>query len=178
MTLASTITRPVAIYREEQNFCWWVYALLALMAATGIAVSIWQGQGEAERAVGSWSGQVPVVLLVGLTVPSVLVLGVLRMTTEVTPSECRIWFGWIPTFQYKLALDTVSRVEVVKYRPLADCGGWGIRRSRSGERVYNARGDRGVRVELADGTRLLIGSQMPEELERALKHGMRPTAIV
>lgn len=177
MTLASTITRPVSIYREEQNFGWWVYGLLALMAGVGLLCVLWKGQGGAEGVRMSWSGQVPLVLAVGLVLPAVLVLGVLRMTTEVTPAECRVWFGWVPTFHHTVTLTDVVKVEVVEYRPMADYGGWGIRRGRNGERVYNARGNRGVRLELGDGTRVLVGSQTPEELARAIEQGIRPTPV-
>jgi hypothetical protein len=38
--------------------------------------------------------------------------------------------------------------------------------------VLNARGDRGVRIELADGSRLLVGSQRPEDLALALERAM------
>ena len=149
VTLASTITRPVSIYREEQNFGWWVYGLLALMAGVGDrCVACGRGQGGAEGGTDSWSGQVPLVLAVGLVVACGAGGGRLRMTTEVTPSECRIWFGWIPTFHHTVTLADVVQGGGGEYRPLADCGGWGIRRSRNGERVYNARGNRGVRVRV------------------------------
>ena len=83
------------------------------------------------------------------------------MTTEVTPTDVRVWFGWVPTYRRFVAVGAVQRIEVVSYRPLLDYGGWGIRTGRDGERVLNARGNRGVRLDLADGTRLLIGSQRP-----------------
>lgn len=171
MTVATTLPGPVAVYREEQNFAWWVYALLAVMAGVGVLFVLWDG-GKAPPGDG-WSGEIPVALAVGLALPAILVVGVLRMTTEVTPVDCRIWFGWIPTFHHTILLSSIQKVEVVEYRPLRDCGGWGIRRGRGGERVFNARGNRGVRVELTDGTRLLIGSQRPAELAQVL-HGAPP----
>jgi hypothetical protein len=67
----------------------------------------------------------------------------------------------------------VLRVEVVQYRPIADCGGWGIRIGKDGERVLNARGNRGVRIHLIDGSRILIGSQRPEELALAVEGALR-----
>ena len=60
------------------------------------------------------------------------------------------------------------------YRPLADYGGWGVRTGRDGERVLNARGNRGVRLDLSDGTRLLVGSQRPEALAVAIERAIRP----
>ncbi len=45
---------------------------------------------------------------------------------------------------------------------------------RDGERALIARGNRGVRLELIDGSKLLIGSQRPEALAMALERALRP----
>ena len=165
--------RPAAaVFREEQNFAWWVYALLAALFVSTLAGAVWKGLPLLPSAHGWWI-EVPITLLVGLGLPSLLIVGVLRMTTEVTPTDCRVWFGWLPTYRHVVLLSAIQRVEVVRYRPLRDCGGWGIRRGRNGERVLSARGDRGVRLYLADGSQLLIGSQQPEELAEALERAMR-----
>ena len=91
-----------------------------------------------------------------------VVVFLLHMTTEVTPTDVRVWFGWAPTYPRSCRSARSARIEVVTYRPIADYGFWGIRAGRDGERALIARGNRGVRLELTDGTRLLIGSQRPE----------------
>jgi hypothetical protein len=172
----AAITPPAAIYREEQTFGWWVYALLAAPVVTLAVLGLAGAQAHPGAAVSvhAWAREVPLGLVFGLTLPAVLVVGVLRMITEVTPAEVRVWFGWLPTYRRVVPIAGIKGVEVVRYRPFADYGGWGIRRGRDGERVLNARGDRGVRLHLADGTRLLIGSQRPEELAAVLKRAMQP----
>jgi hypothetical protein len=174
VSVATTLQPPTTVYREDQNFAWWVYVVLAVMATTTALTYLAVGPGG--NANGGRASGLGVFLLVGLALPSVLVLGVLRMTTEVTPLSCRVWFGWIPTYRHSVPISSITRVEVVTYRPLADCGGWGIRRGRDGERVLNARGNRGVRLILSDGSRLLIGSQRPEELAQALEQAIQPQA--
>jgi hypothetical protein len=167
---------PVVIYREEQNFDWRVYGVMALaegllwsallcMYATAPHPGGAGTQASAELAVG---------LLVGLVLPAVLVVGLLRMTTEVSPTGLRVWFGWIPTYRRVIPIGTIQKIEVVTYRPFADYGGWGIRLGRDGVRVLNARGDQGVRIDLVDGSKFLIGSQLPEELARALEQALLP----
>ena len=47
-------------------------------------------------------------------------------------------------------------------------GGWGFRWGSSG-RAYNLRGNRGVQLTLADGGRLLLGSQRADELAAAIE---------
>ena len=60
-----------------------------------------------------------------------------------------------------------------EYRALREYGGWGIRYGAAGK-AYNVSGNRGVQLEYSDGQRLLIGSQRPEELCRAIDLLMEP----
>ncbi len=174
MSVSSTTLRPPsAIYREEQNFAWWIYVLLIVMAVVGVGSFLGADPPEAARSPGGWGLEVPLVLAIALVLPSVLILGVLHMTTQVTPTQCQVWLGWIPTYRTAVPLATIVSIEIVEYRPIADYGGWGIRRGRDGERVLNARGNRGVRLTLSDGARLLIGSQKPENLALAIDQARR-----
>ena len=176
VSLVTALRPPAAIYREEQNFGWWVYALLAVMVALGCA-GLGRDHPARPNPVPAHRGggvEVPLALAVGLTLPAVLVVGVLRMTTEVTPSEVRVWYGWLPTYRRAVPVGGIVRADVVRYRPVRDCWGWGVRKGLDGEIVLNARGDRGVRLTLADGSRLLIGSQRPEELAAAIWRAIRP----
>ncbi len=172
----ATLQPSAIVYREEQNFAWWIYALLGVMVLLAWAAPAWHHPGAANPAVAGhgWGLQLPIGLAIGLALPSVMVIGVLRMTTEVTPTDVRVWFGWIPTYRQFVPLSTIERLEVVRYRPIADFGFWGIRSGRDGEFLLCARGNRGVRLHLCDGTRLLIGSQRPEALAIALEKAMRP----
>ena len=169
---------PAVIYREEQNFDWRVYALIVLIEAVvgGLA---WSHRAAVHPpgAARFWTIDGPIGLIASLIVPAALVIGLLRMTTEVTPTELRVWFGWVPTYRRVLNVAAIQRIEVVTYRPIADYWGWGIRSGRDAERVYNARGNRGVRLDLADGTRILIGSQRPETLAAVLESTIMPPAV-
>lgn len=169
----AAIQPPSAIYREEQRFGWWVYALMILMMA--LAWALFEGRGLVRPGMfGQRAQQLFLAVAAGMSLPVVFMLGVLRMTTIVTPLDVRIWFGYFPTYRRTISMLTISRVEVVQYQPLRHCGGWGIRIGRDGERVYNARGNRGVRLHLIDGSKILIGSQRPEELALAVEGAIRP----
>jgi hypothetical protein len=99
------------------------------------------------------------------------------MTTEVTPSEVRVWYGWVPVYRRAVSIGSVKSHSVVQFRPISDHGGWGILAGRDGERVLTARGNRGVRIELSDGTKLLIGSQRPEELAETIERARSPDVV-
>jgi len=170
----AAIQPPSAIFREEQRFGWWLYALLAAMMAVAWSMLLGQRPGVANPGAGP-HGQILIAsIAAGLVLPVLLVVGVLRMTTVVTPTEVHVWFGFLPTYRRALPFGSIARAEIVQYRPIRDHGGWGIRSTRDGERVFNARGDRGVRLHLLDGSKVLIGSQRPEELFLAVEGALRP----
>jgi hypothetical protein len=165
--VASVVTlQPArAIFREEQYFDWRVYALIAsLEVLTGLALLHQK----------SWPIELLMGIVVGIGLVMFLVVFLLHMTTEVTPTDVRVWFGWVPVYRRVVPIGDVRRVEIVTFRPIADYGFWGIRYGRDGERALIARGNRGVRLELADGSFLVIGSQRPEELSTTLENALRP----
>jgi hypothetical protein len=165
VSTVATLLPEAVLFREEQYFDWRVYSVIALMEAfTGVGLA----RGH------SWSGEFVLGLVIGLVLLMLLIIFLLYMTTEVTPTDVRVWFGWVPTYRRLVPIGTVCRIEVVTYRPIVDFGFWGICSGRDGERALIARGNRGVRLELTDGTKLLIGSQRPEALARALEQALRP----
>ncbi len=100
----------------------------------------------------------------------------IHLNTEVDAERLQVRLVPLPT--RTIALDRIRRCYVRTYRPIRDYGGWGWRFSRQGQ-AYNARGNRGVQLELIDGRRILIGSQNPEELLRALhaaRHSLADTS--
>ena len=169
MSSVVTLQPPAAVYREEQYFDWRCYALIAL-------VGLFTGLGLLRGRI--WSGEVALGLLIGLAFLMFVVVFLLHMTTEVGTAGLRVCFGWAPTYPRIVSIDTIRSVEVVNYRPIADYGFWGVRAGRDGEKAFIARGNRGVRLELIDGTKLLIGSQRPEALASVIDGALRPETFL
>jgi hypothetical protein len=164
MSTVVTLQSPAVVYREEQYFDWRIYSVIALGE---ILTDLGLSRGRV------WSLEFGLGLGLGLTFLMIVIIFLLHMTTEVTPTDLRVWFGWIPTYRRIVPVDTIRSVEVVTYRPIADYGFWGIRSGRDGERALIARGNRGVWLELTDGSKLLIGSQKPELLAAAIDRSLR-----
>jgi hypothetical protein len=159
-----TLQPAAVIYREEQYFDWRIYAFIAL-AEMLTGLSLVRGR--------AWSLDFSLGFAIGMGLVLVVIILLLHMTTEVTPGDLRVWFGWLPTYRRSVPIESIRSVEVVTYRPIAEFGFWGIRSGRDGERALIARGNRGVRLELTDGSKLLIGSQKPELLAAALDRSLR-----
>ena len=161
----ATLQPATALFHEEQYFDWRVYALIASV--------------EGLTALGflhysAWSYELLLGVAVGTLLLLFLALFLLHMTTEVTPTDVRVWFARVPVYRRIVPLHEIRRIEPTTFRPIADYGFWGIRSSRDGERALIARGNRGVRLELADGSLLVIGSQRADELALAIQNALRP----
>ncbi len=97
--------------------------------------------------------------------PALLLLVLGRMVTEVYGDRLVWRFGWLPWPRWQLDLDDVVSVELARSRWTE---GWGLRFTADGM-LYNASGTQAVRLVLRDGRRLRLGSQVPDELVRALQ---------
>ena len=67
----------------------------------------------------------------------------------------------------RIPLDEIRSAEVIRYDPVRDYGGYGIRTGRFGK-AYIAAGKRGVRLKLASGATVVVGSDRPGELAAVL----------
>ena len=180
LSVSTVVTmRPAAIvFREEQYFDWRVYALIAALELVAGYCLVWLTR--------HWD---PVDGPAGAPVVH-RILSRSAHRPGPAPGD-----GGLPAAHdhrghadrsprlVRLGADLSPRgrdhrhpaVQRRQYRPIIDYGGWGIRTGRDGERVLNARGNRGVRLELADGSRLLIGSHAVKNLPRPSNAPVAPT---
>jgi hypothetical protein len=150
------------LFREVQRFSPWVYVLCG-----GIAVFVLGGLGLAVFN----SAQAPplehLVLPATLALLPFLLFAMLKVVTEVRDDG--LYVRLFPLPFRRIAFADLRLAEVRTYRPLLEYGGWGWRYTLSHGWAYNARGNRGVQLELHSGKRILIGSQEPEDLLRAIR---------
>ncbi|MGQ9559197.1 MAG: DUF6141 family protein [Candidatus Oleimicrobiaceae bacterium] len=155
--------------REVQHFRQpWLWVLVVLLAALSwysFVVQIFM-----RRPVGDHPAPDVVVVLVWLIfgVGAVVFFWRARLMTEVRPDGLYVRFVPFHGRYKRYAFSTIRRFEACTYRPLWEYGGWGIRCGRNGK-AYNVSGNRGLQLEFTDGKRLLIGSQQPEALVRAVQ---------
>jgi hypothetical protein len=148
-------------FREEQRFDWYLTAMFcmpALIVGYGLYRSVWLNQPLLSGALLWPAFAVAVVVAVWFLR--------LKLVTEVRDNGLYICFVWLWP-ERTISWDQVRSVETRTYRPIRDFGGWGVRWAARGI-VYHARGNRGARMVLASGERVLVGSQRPEELARAI----------
>jgi hypothetical protein len=91
----------------------------------------------------------------------------LRLQTEVRADGIYLKLWPLHRSFRRILWSEIERYESIRYRPLRDFGGWGIRWA-PGKIAYNVSGNRGVWFERTDGRSVLVGSQRPEELVSAI----------
>ena len=94
----------------------------------------------------------------------------MKLITEVRDDSLTVRFH--PLTHQLIPYEHIKTCKVRTYHPIREYGGWGIRYGRKGK-AFTVSGTLGVQLELIQGKSLLIGSQRPEELSRAIQMKMR-----
>jgi hypothetical protein len=157
---------PVRRFVETQPFR--QTRLLILLAIPPVAMSllcVWQA------GLGHPWGKQPLsnTGVIGWTIFLWLIylrLITIRLVTEVRTDEIRVGMRGLWRAR-RIPLQDVQSAAVAAFDPVRDYGGYGVRSTNRGV-AYLAGGNRGVRLELANGSRVTIGSRRPEELAQAI----------
>ena len=162
------------IFRETQWLVrahWWLAALIAVAPIVGWWALV--QQVILHRPFGNHPGPDWVVWLMwavcGLAMPVLLFAA--RMTIRVTGNGLRVTY--FPLLARTLPFSAIKSCEPVEYHPLRDFGGWGIHSSARFGLAYTVGGNQGVELELADGKRMMLGSQRSMELASTLRAYLR-----
>jgi hypothetical protein len=153
------------LYSEVTRWAWWVHGLLWLpiLVAMFPIQSLMRGS-FGEGTGGVLVGTTGVVLLICLSIPAGIygLMGELRI--RVTDDGLDLRWGYLEWIRKKIPIGEVEGAEAVKYSPLRDFGGWGIRMGRGGRRAWTVKGNRAVLLHLSGGTEFYLGSDRPELL--------------
>jgi hypothetical protein len=155
-------------FREVQRLRqWWIKLVAVGIAALGWAMFVQQiirDRPFGDNPAPDWLVWL-LWLLLGIGEP-VFLLWLARMVVEVRSD--RVTVRWIPFARREIMLSDVVAAEARTYRPIREYGGWGIKGWSRRRMAYNVSGNRGVDLELADGRRVLIGSQRADDLAAAI----------
>jgi hypothetical protein len=151
------ITNPPPVFTERQWLLRYWWPLLLVPALLGPLI-VWLAPKH--------GGPLPYWIFVLLGVAAALVAGlVLEVRLDAAGAHYRLrplQWRW-----QRVAWPEVARAYLRRYDPLGEYGGWGIK-GTSQNRAYNIANDEGLQLELRTGRRILLGTQRPAELARAL----------
>jgi hypothetical protein len=164
------------IFREEQSFRQsfvpWIMlaAILFMMGSFGVAYyqQLYLGQPSDEGTSNQeliWSS------IISFVVMSAVFIFILNrvLITEIWSDGIRFRFSPFVRKMKHIPLSDIASVEVTKYRPVAEFGGWGVRkRFLSRKTAYNISGRIGLRVIKQNGSQILFGTRKENEMKQAI----------
>lgn len=148
------------VFKEEQKFRqWWLWLLIIGFNAFAIY-----------KVAASFSNQNSIDTASTITLLIMVLAAVFFyiMNLKSKIYEDRIEINFFPFGIHKVYnLKDVERLEIIKYNPILDYGGWGIRFG-----AYTISGNMGLKIyykktNFTDA--ILIGTQKPEELSKIIK---------
>lgn len=159
-------------FHEKQRFNqWWLYAII-LGVDVLIFTRIYRQYQSAEIQLNNpelYISSVIVLLVTWLIFSS-------KLETIIKEDGIHIKFFPFHWSWRHFKWENISKCYVRQYSPIAEYGGWGLRFGMMGKgRAYNVSGDKGLQLQLSSGKRILIGTQMPEELTTQLAKAGRLT---
>jgi len=151
---------PLPVFEEVQRFRHpGVWALVAVPVGFAWFAAIWQvllGNGFGDPPAPDWV-LVAVWALAGVVLPAWLLT--LRLVTRVDRRGVDVRFR--PPLSGRLfPLADIEHCQQVRYLPIREFSGWGIR--------WGGRRDAVVELTLRQGYRFAVGSQRPDDLEEAI----------
>jgi len=168
-------------FKESQRFGQkWLWAIILIPVGFfvyGFIQQIFLGKPFGEHPAPDL-----VLILTGLLLVGILyMLAMTRLETEIR--RAGLYYRYFPFHRriHHLAWQEVAAFGVRQYRPIREYGGWGIRGLKClGNMAYNVSGNMGLQLELKNGSRVLFGTQRPQELAQALDHirGLYPISLL
>jgi len=148
-----------SIFTESQRLdSMWLYIAFALVCIVNYILYNHLGETDASAIYTSFS-------VFGILC---FIFIIIRLETKYSSDgvEYKL-FPFQLKFRKILWSDTANR-EIVKYKPIADFGGWGLRKTKTGSAI-TAKGNMGLSFEqISTSKKILLGTQRPEELKQFL----------
>ncbi len=163
-------TKHPLFYEEQRYSCRWI---LVLMIIAYLGISFY---GIFDDWFLTSIKSVLIRYLIGSVLAILVLIAFLRSFRHVCFSKFyvivdhnQVQIGFSDSDPITFLIHDIVRVDLYHSRALFfDPNQWDIRRDTEDRSIFLVNGNKGVTLELADGKKILIGTQRPQELERAI----------
>jgi hypothetical protein len=164
------------LFSEEQSFRqsfvpWLMLAVIvAVIAGFGVAMyqQFYLGQTPDDATSKQeliWGSIISIVVMSG----TFLFILNRKLITEIWADGIRYKFAPFVRKMKHIPLTEIASVEVAKYKPIVEFGGWGVRKKLFARKIaYNISGNIGLRVTLKNGSQIVFGTRQENEMKRAV----------
>ena len=165
------------LFQENQRFIFtWSWWLVTLVSAPSAGL-MWY-QAFRQLSTGEPTGTNPTsdtTLIVVVIITTIIIGGVIWLLSvaelQVKIDRNGIYYQYFPFVRSEKTLSKtdVEELFVRQYSPIWEYGGWGYRIRLSKGKALNVTGDQGLQLILKGDKKLLLGTQKPKEMEKAVK---------
>ncbi len=162
------MAKKVSFTEKQRVSQWWIWLLVGMIDLVFIYAFIQQiiyGIDFGNHPIND-SGLIIVLILIIILNFMLFSFGIKTRITSKT-----IYFKFFPFhLSYRCYhREKIKKAEVIKYNPIRDLGGWGIKTSLDrNKKAFNISGKYGLSLELQNGKTIIIGTKKPEEISKIL----------
>lgn len=154
-------TRGRPVYKEWTPWPAWIQIVFwGTMLAAMAAVTFAGHEAHEDKVL-----QVFVLAVVAMAIQWV----VAGLSVKLYHDDLVVGLGLAAWISKRVPYKEIERLESVRYHPILEFGGWGVRFGASGKRAWTARGERAVVLHLREGLHLYVGSDDPHRLEARIR---------
>jgi hypothetical protein len=152
-------------FEETQQFRqWWIWLVIFLSAVLPFSAAIIKTSDSDPLASTE-----NIIFIVVMPIIIITFFLLLKLKTRIDSSGIHYQFRPIHLKQQTILWDDIATVEIRKYNPIREYGGWGIRETTKNGKAFNVKGDVGLQLVLKNGKKILIGTQKAEEIRMVLR---------
>jgi hypothetical protein len=157
-------TEPILFHERQRLPTWVLIPIIVLGVGLPLYIAfqqLWLGKPVGDKPI---SNRGVAMLVPGIILPARALAG-LNLDTRLYRDRLRV--RMFPFADDNFPLSRIVRSEVRSYSAMKEFMGWGVRSASSGI-AYTMKGNRGLQLFLDDGSRVLVGSQRPNDIASAL----------
>jgi hypothetical protein len=149
----------IILFKENQKFNQkWLWIILFLAAITQISILILDEGFKLDTTN---------FVLISMMLLPLFLIYFTELRVEISRESLKYQFYPFHLKVYEIQHDEIETYDQITYSPLKDYGGWGINHTIKGS-AYNISGNKGVKMILKNGKKILFGSQKAKEFYEAL----------
>ncbi|MBU3662717.1 MAG: hypothetical protein FGM41_05905 [Bacteroidetes bacterium] len=151
------------MFYEKQHFNrWWIWTML-IVTVIAIGYGILSGKADPNSRYSLLAGIIVIAVISSL-------LYFTHLETRIDEAGITLRFFPFQRVYYYVKWSEIQSIQLRKYKPIREYGGWGIRFSFTEGKAYTIKGDEGIQLVLNSGKKFLIGTQKTKELRTYLEN--------
>ena len=157
------------VFSEQQHFKqWWLWLLLLGLNAIFV-YGIYQ-QIILKKPFGTNpASDTELYIGFGILFFLTILFRFIKLQTDIKNDGIYVRFFPIQITYRKYTWDKLNKIYVRQYNPITEYGGWGMRYNFFGKgKALNVSGNQGLQLTTTNNSRILIGTNKPEQLKEVL----------